>query len=170
MTEKLVITCSGIFEGGEFPLENTGFGANQSPEFHLKNLSQKARTLAIILEDLDHPLKKNFTHWLIWNLPALSHVPAGIEKGSEVTYPSGARQGISYGWYRYAGPKPPMGRVHRYRFTIYSLDIVLDLNRWTDKGRLLRAMEGHILQKGTLTATFGDKKIWNQVPRMLKQS
>lgn len=30
-------------------------------------------------------------------------------------------QGLAYGWYRYAGPKPPKGKKHLYRFTLYAL-------------------------------------------------
>ncbi len=30
-----------------------------------------------------------------------------------------ARQGIGYGFHRYVGPKPPKGKKHTYRFTVY---------------------------------------------------
>lgn len=165
MIERLDFSCPTISEGGEFPLEHTGKGEDRSPEFYIKNLSPQAQTLAITLEDLTHPLKKEFTHWLIWNLPASSHIKDDLPQGLELADPQGARQGIAYGWYRYAGPKPPLGQNHKYRFTIYSLDCSLSLNRWTRKSSLLRAMQGHILQKGQLTASFGNKKIWDQNPR-----
>ncbi|WP_165329339.1 YbhB/YbcL family Raf kinase inhibitor-like protein [Streptococcus tangpeifui] len=156
--EKLKFTCPTILDGGEFPLEHTGKGDNVSPEFLLKNLSLQAETLAVVLEDLNHPLKKEFTHWLIWNLPALSRIPAKIPQGFAVANLQGARQGIAYGWHCYAGPKPPLGQTHAYRFTIYVLDTILDLGKWTRKHQLLKAMEGHILQKGELTASFGSPK------------
>ncbi|AWN19507.1 YbhB/YbcL family Raf kinase inhibitor-like protein [Streptococcus sobrinus] len=162
--EKLIVTCPRILDRGDFPLEHTGVGDNVSPEFLLKNLSSKAETLAIILEDLDHPLKKDFTHWLIWNLPALSRIPAHLAPGFVVKEPEGARQGIAYGWHRYAGPKPPLGQTHTYRFTIYALDRPLALGQWTRKRQLLKAMEGHILQEGQLTANFGSPKDFTPLP------
>ncbi|EFQ56493.1 YbhB/YbcL family Raf kinase inhibitor-like protein [Streptococcus downei] len=162
--ENLRVTCPTILDGGEFSLEHTGKGDNISPEFLLKNLTPQAKSLAIILEDLDHPLKKNFTHWLIWNLPASSRIPAKIPHGFAPETPQGARQGIAYGWHGYAGPKPPLGQTHDYRFTVYALDESLSLSRWTRKGQLLKAMGGHILQKGQLTASFGSPKDFTPLP------
>ena len=60
----LEFECVGIEDGGKIPIENTGRGRDVSPEFVIKNLSPKAKTLAVTLEDLSHPVK-NFTHWII---------------------------------------------------------------------------------------------------------
>lgn len=70
--------CIGIEDGGRFPAECTGRGAGRSPEFLLRNLSPRARTLAITPEDLSHPIR-NFTHWPVWNLPAAGRVAATFE-------------------------------------------------------------------------------------------
>lgn len=146
--------CTGIKAGGKFPVENTGRGQNLSPEFVLENLSPKAKTIAITLEDLTHPIK-NFTHWLVWNLPASGRVKSGIPAGSKVVGLEKACQGIAYGFHRYAGPKPPKGKRHTYRFTVYTLDSEISLSVRSVKKTFLRKAEKHILQKGTLTAEFG---------------
>lgn len=147
----LSFSCATLEDGGRFPLIHTGRGEDLSPEFVLKNLSPQAKTLAVTLEDLDHPLK-GFTHWTIWNLPAAEVIPGEIPKGKYAL--DGAVQGVGYGFHRYAGPKPPKGSTHRYRFTIYASDAVLHLSPYAGKRRLLRALEGHTLQKGSLTAVF----------------
>ena len=54
----------GIDDGGIIPIENTKRGQNKSPEFLIWNLSPRAKTLAITLEDLTYPIE-NFTHWII---------------------------------------------------------------------------------------------------------
>ena len=149
----LDFTCVGIEIDGKFPLENTGRGQDISPEFLIKNLSPKAKTLAITLEDLSHPIKE-FTHWLIWNIPAADQVKSGISAGSHVPELDGACQGIGYGFHRYAGPKPPKGKTHTYRFTVYALDFEIQLSVHSMKRAFLKKAEGHILQKGTMTATF----------------
>ena len=149
----LEFTCVGIEIDGKFPLENTGRGQDISPEFLIKNLSPKAKTLAITLEDLSHPIKE-FTHWLIWNIPATNQVKGGISAGSYVSEIDGACQGIGYGFHRYAGPKPPKGKTHTYRFTVYALDCEIQLSVHSMKRAFLKKAEGHILQKGTMTATF----------------
>ena len=149
----LEFTCIGIENNGKFPLENTGRGQDISPGFLIKNLSSRAKTLAITLEDLSHPIK-NFTHWLIWNIPATSQVHSGIPSGNHVSALGGACQGIGYGFHRYAGPKPPKGKTHTYRFTVYALDCELRLSVHSLKKAFLKKADGHIIQKGNITAKF----------------
>ena len=149
----LEFTCIGIENNGKFPLENTGRGQDRSPEFLIKNLSSRAKTLAITLEDLSHPIK-DFTHWLIWNIPATNQVKSRISAGSHVAQLGGACQGIGYGFHRYAGPKPPKGKTHTYRFTVYALDCELKLSVHSLKSAFLKKANGHIIQKGNLTVKF----------------
>ena len=70
----LEFKCINMSDGQRFPIEYTGRGQNVSPEFIITNLSPEAKTLAIILEDMSHPIK-NFTHWLIWNSYSLMFKP-----------------------------------------------------------------------------------------------
>ena len=149
----LEFTCMDIENDGKFPLRNTGRGQDISPEFLIKSLSSKAKTLAITLEDLSHPVK-DFTHWLIWNIPAANQVQSGIPSGSHVPALDGACQGIGYGFHRYAGPKPPKGKTHIYRFTVYALDCELQLSVYSLKRAFLKKASGHIIQKGNITAKF----------------
>ena len=151
MEEKMLkIHCSGI-ENGKFHIDHTGRGADRSPELVLENLSPAAVTLAVTLEDLSHPIK-NFTHWVIWNLPAADRIPGAIPAGKSTL--DGAVQGVAYGLHRYAGPKPPKGRTHTYCFTVYTLDRALDLPSGARKKAFLRAAEGHILQSGSISGEF----------------
>ena len=142
---KLKVRC--IYGIWQIPVEYTGYGKNVSPEFKIINLSTKAKSLVIILEDLSHPIK-NFTHWIAWNIKAESIIPKNIGNIDNVV------QGIAYGFHKYAGAKPPIFQKHNYRYTIYSLDNTLDLSSNTMKKKLLKAIEGHILQKGTITGYF----------------
>jgi len=134
-------------DGGMIPIGYTGYGKNVSPEFKIKNLSTKAKSLVVILENLSHPIK-NFTHWIAWNIKAESIIPENVGNMDNV------KQGIAYGFHKYAGAKPPRFQRHHYRFTIYSLDDTLSLSPNIMKKNLLRAIEGHILQKGTITGSF----------------
>ncbi len=74
----LFFECKGMKDGEIFPKVNTGRGQDISPEFLIKNLSPCAKTLAITLEDIKHPIFKNFTHWLIWNIPAGEKIKGAI--------------------------------------------------------------------------------------------
>ncbi len=137
-----------VFKDGDIiPIEYTEYGKNVSPKFKIKNLSIKAKSLVVILEDLSHPIK-NFTHWIAWNIKAESIIPENVGIMENV------KQGIAYGFHKYAGAKPPRFQKHNYRFTIYSLDDTLSLSSNIMKKKLLKAIEGHILQKGTIIGYF----------------
>ena len=149
--DTLDFVCKGIDDQKGFLREHTGRGEDVSPEFAISNLSPNAKTLMITLEDIYHPIK-NFTHWVIWNIPVASVIPKGIPRGKQTL--GGAVQGIGYGFHRYAGPKPPRGKTHKYRFTVYALDCSLDLKAFCSKGKVLRAAKGHIIQRGEVCGYF----------------
>ncbi|HCT90650.1 MAG TPA: YbhB/YbcL family Raf kinase inhibitor-like protein [Lachnospiraceae bacterium] len=150
---NLEIDYIGMADKDRIPVENTGRGQDLSPEFVLKNLSPGAKTLAVTLEDLTHPVK-NFTHWVIWNIPAMDKIPKGIKAGKHVAGLGNACQGIAYGLHRYAGPKPPRGKTHLYRFTVYALDDAVDLSPNSRKKDFLRKAGSHILQTGSILGRF----------------
>ena len=150
MEHALTVRCPGI-QNRKFLLDHTGRGEDRSPELILEGLSPGAKTLAVVLEDMSHPIPC-FTHWVIWNLPAGGTIPAAIPAGRRT--PEGAVQGRAYGFHRYAGPKPPRGKRHVYRFTVYALDSALELKPGAGKRAFLRAAEGRVLQKGSLSGFF----------------
>ena len=147
---NLEFTCTSMKNGDKFPIEHTGRGKNISPEFIIKNLSNHAETLIITLEDISHPIK-NFTHWIIWNMPAKNKIPQAIPAGK---YTEFGIQGIAYGFHRYAGAKPPKHTTHEYKFTIYALDCLLDLKACSTKRKVLKKAKNHIIQKGEFLGYF----------------
>lgn len=149
--DHLDFTCAGMKDGQKFPLEHTGRGKDLSPEFTMENLLPQAKFLLILLEDMSHPIK-NFTHWLIWNIPATDKISAAIAPG-KVTR-NGAMQGMGYGMHRYAGPKPPKGKSHTYRFSVYALDSRLHISAYATKKKVLSKAEDHIIQKGSMYGYF----------------
>lgn len=149
----LEFECVGVKEGDKFNIENTGRGENISPEFNISNLSPYAKTLVITLEDLSHPINK-FTHWVIWNIPATNKIPKAIPCGKSVSLLKGAVQGIGYGFHRYAGPKPPKGKSHKYCFTIYALDCKLNLKASSTKRKVLSSASNHIIQQGKICGFY----------------
>ena len=144
-----------VFKNGEFiPKKYTCDGEDVSPPLELVNLSPKAKSIAIIVEDPDAPMG-TFTHWIIWNIPPMNDIPEGIPKGKEISEPFKAYQGRNdFGEFGYGGPCPPKGKPHRYLFKVYVLDTTLDLKDAT-KDELLKAMEGHVIQYGELVGLYG---------------
>lgn len=151
---KLKITCPSFSEDGQIPKRHTGFGEDISPSFLIDGLSDQIKSIAIVMDDLNIPFIREYTHWLIWNLPAEEVIPENIPYGTDC--PNGATQGIGYGKNRYRGPKQPpfIKKSHRYRFTIYGLDCTLSLEPSSQKGDLIKAMSGHIVKSGEITGWY----------------
>lgn len=157
MTKTIFGVTSAVFDNdGYMPVAYTGYGLDDSPPLTLSGLVPQAKTLAIIMEDLDIPLIRAFTHWIIWNIPAGTEIPGAIPAGESLPSLGGAQQGVAYGKHEYRGPKPPkfIRNVHRYRFTVYALDRLLDISSDANKRDLLRAMQGHILQQASITGLY----------------
>ena len=139
----LTISSPSFPDGALIPVIHTGYGADQSPELVLHGLCEEAVSLAVILNDMDHPIPA-YNHWVIWNIP----------RGAQVPSLSGAIQGIGYGRHAYRGPKPPFHWSHTFQFTVYVLDTVLTLPPTARKKHLLAAMEQHILQQAVLRGHY----------------
>ncbi len=152
----LEFECRGIDFRGNFIIEHTGYGQDISPEFVIKNLSPQTKTIAITLEDTSHPIK-DFTHWIIWNIPAADVIKKAVSHGKIIGTLGNAKQGIAYGWHRYAGPKPPKGKKHLYKFTLYALDCEMNISSNTTKRGFLKKAKSHILQSGEIIGEFAAK-------------
>lgn len=151
---ELKVTCPAFAQDGQIPKRHTGFGEDASPELRLSGLPEAAKSLAVVMDDLDIPLIGELNHWVIWNLPASETIEGSIPGGADCQ--NGARQGVGYGKHRYRGPKQPpfIKKEHRYRFTVYALDGVLNLPASSGKADLLRAMRGRILARGELVGRY----------------
>ncbi len=132
-------------EGGMIPTQYTCDGEDISPELAWENAPKETKSFALILNDPDAP-SGNFVHWIIWNIPkSSSGLPQGM--ANDPVLPGGARQGRNGAkQIGYSGPCPPSS-THKYFFTLYALDVVLDLMSGATEPQLKRAIEGHELAK-----------------------
>lgn len=151
--QELFISSPSFENNGLIPVEHTGFGADISPELRLSELDMRAKSIAIIMDDMGHPIPA-YNHWVIWNIPVMSIIPCNIASGKVVPDLGGAVQGKGYGKHRYRGPKPPFGWSHVYQFNVYALNKKLDLPATSRKRDLLNALNGAVLQQGVLLGHF----------------
>jgi len=151
--ENLTVTSPAFENEGIIPNVHTGYGADLSPEIRLSRIDGLAKSIAVLMDDLDHPVP-GYNHWAIWNIPVTQVIPAGIPHGRAVDILPGAVQGRGYGKHRYSGPKPPFNWSHRYRFSVFVLDSMLELPAKSGKRGLIKAMSGHILQQGMLLGRY----------------
>jgi Raf kinase inhibitor-like YbhB/YbcL family protein len=151
---QLIVECKDFKNGETIPTKFTGRGSDISPEFIFENLSQNGKTIAIIFDDFDHPTQGLFNHWIIWNIPLMDTIPENIPSGKTVAELGNAIQGIGYGKHQYRGPKPPKGRRNKYQFNFFVLDTELNISSNSRKQNLVKAMQRHIIQYGTIYGYF----------------
>lgn len=152
-TVAWTLSSPAFAAGQDIPVRYTCDGEDLSPPLRWSDPPEGTRSLALIMDDPDAPLG-TWTHWVLFNLPPDQQVLAeGLPPRNKLD--NGAVQGKN-SWRRfgYGGPCPPTG-THRYRFTLYALDTVLDLGPGTDADRLRQAMAGHVLAESRLEALYG---------------
>ena len=139
------------------PNNYTCDGEDISPEIGVGGVNTAiAKSLAIIVNDPDAPGGGGFVHWLAWNIDLVRLIPEKIQRTPEVSFPLHLLQGKnSFGKIGYWGPCPPYGQTHRYFFKIYGLDTMLPLPAGATKEQMVKAMEGHVVQYGETSATYG---------------
>ena len=146
--KKMIIASPAFRDQGPIPVKYSAFGEGINPPLTFDNVPANAKTLALIVEDLDAP-RGIFDHWLLFNLPAADK---GIGAGATSVQALAGKNTV--GNTSYVPPQPPPGKVHRYVFTLYALDSVLPLNSGAKKAELEKAMLGHQLAKASLTGLF----------------
>lgn len=164
--------------------KHTAPGKNRNPHLGWSDAPAGTKSFALICHDPDVPSRfddankegreipaslsrRDFYHWLLWNIPASAQEIAagshssGDKKGPEA--PAGMRQGINdYSGragdhYGYDGPCPPWNDsiVHHYYFTLYALNVDhLDVKGTPNAENVQAAMKGHVLAEAKWMGTY----------------
>ena len=150
-----VLTVSSeSLRDGNVPKEFTCDGEDKSPALTWTAPPASATSLALIVTDPDAPGGR-FTHWVVFNLPVnINGLPVGVPKQGQLAH--GGRQGkTDFGQVGYGGPCPPAGSAHRYVFTLYALDTMIDVDAGAPRDHVEAAMQGHVVAKGELVGRYG---------------
>jgi len=148
---------SPVFEdGGSIPRPYTADGEGLSPPLAWTAAPPGADAFVLLVEDPDAPTPEPLVHLLAWDLPPdLRTLP-------EEQFTSPRHQGLdevlgrnSYLRAAWLPPDPPTGHgPHLYVFQIYALAERLDFDGHPGRAEVLAAMEGRVLAKGLLLATY----------------
>lgn len=93
-------------------------GENVRPALEWNGAPDGAKSFAVTLYDNDAPTGSGFWHWVIFN------IPSDVTKIAPDTTPKGSVEGnTDIGTPGYVGPCPPIGRQHKYTFTVHALDV-----------------------------------------------
>jgi Raf kinase inhibitor-like YbhB/YbcL family protein len=142
---------------GKIPDRSGCKGPGVSPQISWSNPPLGTKSLALIMDDKDAPVghlhRHYFVHWLIFDMPADKRdLTEGLQRQP---LPDGTQQGKNdVREFGYSGPCPDAGSTHHYAIAVYALDTKLGLPVDTTGRQLLTAIDGHILARGQLVATY----------------
>ena len=146
---------SPSFKNGDFiPQKYTCDGEDVSPALSWSNFPKETKSFVIIMDDPDAPIG-TFTHWIVYDIPvSTTSLPENFPKVAEI---DGIKQGINdFRRIGYGGPCPPPGKPHRYFFKVYALNVEsLNVEPGATRKQVEKAMENHIIAKGTLMGKYG---------------
>lgn len=145
---KIQISSAAFADGGPIPRRYTGDGDDMSPPLAWSEPPAGTKSFALICDDPDAP-RGTWVHWVLFNLaPDLRGLPEGATAGE-------ATDGVNdFGDLGYGGPAPPKGKLHRYYFKLYALDITLNLPAGAWKADVTAACKGHVLAEGQWMGTY----------------
>lgn len=150
------MTSASFTEGQPIPVQYTCDGDDTSPPLSWTGAPSETQSFVLLLRDPD---ADNYSHWVVYNLPP-SVTALEDSQAQEEELSNGGKQGMNDNRdVGYGGPCPPKGETHRYVFTLYALDTVLELDK-----RILKlgapmlaieiAMKGHILAETRLSGAY----------------
>jgi Raf kinase inhibitor-like YbhB/YbcL family protein len=142
--KHLKLDSEAFNQNGMIPSKYTCDGKNVNPPININCFCEKAKSLAIIVDDPD-AINGSFCHWIIWDLPLTDRIEEGEHRGIPGKN--------DFGYFRYNGPCPPVG-THRYYFKVYALDCVLDIPASSGKTDLEKAMKDHVVGFGFLVGKY----------------
>ncbi len=153
LMRKFTLSSSAFQNGQEIPAKYTCQGADISPDLSWKDAPANTKSFALIVDDPDAQkvAGKVWVHWVVYNIGSnIKSLPENIKSGD---FSLGL---TDFGKKEWGGPCPPTGK-HEYVFTLYALDIKLDLAGDVDKEKLLSAIENHVISQTRLIGYYQKK-------------
>lgn len=178
--KTLTVTSTAFTNNGNIPVKYTCAGQQASPPLTVGNVPAAAKSLVIIVDDPDAPLKaatpppaaktkgKKGTpakHTTAKAKPAATTAAPGyfthwliwnidVDGGTIPENFKNENEGMnSAQQIGYIGMCPPTG-THHYHFKVYALDTKLNISKNSDKAALEKVMQGHILAWGEMVGLF----------------
>jgi Raf kinase inhibitor-like YbhB/YbcL family protein len=151
VSENFTLAVDTVAPGAALPQEFTCTGSSLTPGVSWANVPSGTKSFVLILDDPDAP-SGTFTHWLVYNIPPDTRSIDPAQPDVKVLS-DGAQIGInSAGSRGYYPPCPPVGKLHRYIFRLYAVDMVI-AQPTADRASLDWAMSGHLLGETHVVTT-----------------
>lgn len=142
------VTSPSFKNNDKMPVKFTYDGEDINPELDIENLPAGTKSLVLIVDDPDAPMK-TWVHWVVYDILPVTRIAENSIPGKQGINDSGGKN--------YHGPCPPSG-IHRYYFKVYALDKILGMDEGVSKKELEKAMQPHILGKAELMSTYARER------------
>ena len=144
---------SNVFLNNQkIPFKYTCDGKNVNPFLEIKEISEQAKSLVLIVDDPDAP-GGTWVHWILFNIPVFGKELKIQENSIPFRGILGQNDFKKLG---YRGPCPPSG-THHYFFKAYALYSKLDLEKGATKKQVEEAMKNHIINSAQLVGLYSKK-------------
>ena len=156
-TTYMQLTSTAFAGGSPNPSMYSCDGRGTNPPLAISGVPEGAKSLVLIVDDPDVPtaLKTDgvYDHWVLYNIPTTTtSIPANGYAGSIGRNSSGSTT--------YVAPCPPAQyepSQHRYVFSLYAADYVLEFRTPPTKAEVLKALQGHTIERVELVGTYKRK-------------
>jgi Raf kinase inhibitor-like YbhB/YbcL family protein len=162
-TSQLVLRSSAFAEG-ETLADSTMLngldchGPNRSPALEWSNVPAGTRSFVVVLDDYEARGGDGFIHWTVYNIPSTVTALPENAGAADPDLAVGGRHAYNDFLKRsYGGPCPPEGPPHKYRFTVYALDLpeIDDAGTPMTWRKLRFIIHDHVLGKASLMGLRG---------------
>jgi Raf kinase inhibitor-like YbhB/YbcL family protein len=147
------LTSPAFADNALIPVQYTCDGDNMSPPLVWSEVPAGTAELVLLFEDPDAPGGTQ-VYWVLFGINPAS---GGLEEGK---VPAGAVGGKNdYGRTDWAGPCPPIGRAHRFIFTLLALSEPSGLAEGASpRNDLPHALAGKVLAQAQLTGKYARQR------------
>lgn len=141
----MTLTSTAFTTNGIIPTAYTCLGANINPPLAVDEVPTKAASFVLTVVDKD-ATPKPWVHWFVFN------IPPGMRYIAENSVPEGATEGFANGGTPgYEGPCPKyFTGTHHYIFSLYALDIPLDIDPASTLDDAAETIKKHTIEKAAL--------------------
>ena len=161
---SMTLSISDIVDGGIIPDKHTAKAAPSpavSPALSWTGAPAGTQSFVLVMHDLDVVVGKTTVdnlHWLAFNIPGTATSLSQGVPTTMGTLPDGtvqSRRGNPPNYaYGFSGPGAPAPIYHHYVFELWALDTKLGLTDAASRDDVMKAMDGHVLDKGVLVGRF----------------
>jgi Raf kinase inhibitor-like YbhB/YbcL family protein len=159
----MTLSSPDVQDGGILPDQFTSKANVQgqppkavSPALTWTGTPAGTQSFVLVMHDLDVLIGKGTSdnlHWLAFNIPGTAKsLPQGVP--TTATLPDGTIQPKNRTSYGFQGPGAPAPIYHHYVIELWALDSKLALTDTASREDVMKAMDGHVLDKGVLSVRF----------------